>query len=399
MPKFRYTALTLENRRITSVTDAKDEEDFRRHLRTQNLVPLKFKVVAERNVEYRVKSSEVAEFSRQMAGMLGSGITAVRAMEILKDRDFKPRLKALYEALHKGLQKGYTVSEAMRLQGRSFPELFINMIASGEASGKLEQVAAKMGEHYEKEHRLNGKVKAASRYPKILAVVTLIVVLLVFILILPQFFESLGDMELPALTKAVLALSEFLRQDWYYVILGVLILVAGFSRLKALPSVAPVYDHVKLKLPVVGRLLKTIYTARFARTLSTLYASGVPMLRALEITGTVINNKYIESQFPKVIRDVRNGETLSASVGQIDGFDSKLHNSILIGEEAGRLDSMLTATADSFDYEAEMATGKLVQLMEPVMLIVMAFVIGIVMISVMSPLMSIYGDASQLTGA
>ncbi|MDR1670076.1 MAG: type II secretion system F family protein [Oscillospiraceae bacterium] len=398
MPKYRYTALNLENNKVSSVIDVKDEEDFRRHMRNQSLVPLTFKIVQERSVNYRLKSNEVSEFSRQMAGMLSSGITAVRAMEILKDRDFKPKLKAVYDQLHKDLQKGHTVSEAMQMQGRPFPELFVNMYASGEASGQLEKVAAKMGEHYEKEHRLNGKVKAAMRYPMILGVVTLLVVLAIFIFILPNFFESLGDMELPGLTKAVVAFSGFLQNYWYFVILGIMVLIAGFARLKALPAVAPVYDKIKLRLPVVGKLLRIIYTARFARTLSTLYSSGVSMLKALEITGTVINNKYIESQFDTLIKDVRNGETLSGSVSKIKGFDNKLANTILIGEEAGRLDSMLTSTADSFDYEAEMATGKLVQLMEPVMLIVMALVIGLVMISVMSPMMSIYGDASQLTG-
>ncbi len=398
MPKYQYTALDLENRKITSVVDVRDEEDFRRTMRNQNLVPVKFKIVTEKSVSYRLKSNEVAEFSRQMAGMLSSGITAVRALEILKGRDFKPKLKAVYDYLHRELQKGRTISEAMQSQGRAFPELFVNMYASGEASGQMEQVASKMADHYDKEHRLNGKIKSATRYPKILGVITLLVVLMIFLFVLPEFFKSLGDMEMPGITKAIMWLTNFLKERWYFVLLGFLILVAGFARMKTLPAVKPKFDKLKLKLPIVGKLLKIIYTARFARTLSTLYSSGVSMLRALEITGTVINNAYIEDQFETLIKNVRNGETLSGSVAKVVGFDNKLANTIMIGEEAGRLDSMLTSTADSFDFEAEMATGKLVDLMQPVMLVVIAAVILVVLLSVMSPLMAIYSDPSMMTG-
>ncbi len=398
MPKYQYTALDLDNNKIMSIVDVRDEEDFRRFMRSQNLVPVKVKVLEQKSVYYKLKPNEVAEFSRQMAGMLSSGITAVRAMEILKDRDFKPKLLAVYENLHRDLQKGRTVSEAMQMQGDAFPPLFINMYASGEASGQMEQVAFKMAEHYEKEHRLNGKIKSATRYPKILGVVTLGVVLLIFLVVLPEFFTSLGDMELPGITKVMVAFSDFLRARWYFVLLGILVLVAGIARLKSLRAVAPKYDRMKMRFPLVGKLLRIIYTARFARTLSTLYSSGVSMLQSLEITGKIINNKYIEGQFGALIKDVRNGEPLSAAVRKVDGFDTKLANTIMIGEEAGRLDSMLTSTADSFDYEAEMATGKLVQMMEPIMLIVIAIVILLIMLSVMSPMMGIYSDPSRITG-
>jgi type IV pilus assembly protein PilC len=397
MPKYQFTAIDLENKRLTSTVDARDEDDFRKILRGKNLVPVKFKVLDEKKSTYRFKADEVSEFCRQLSSMLSSGITAVRAMEIIKDRDFKKvRIKNAYDRLHKDVQQGLTLSEAMKSQGRSFPELLINMFASGEASGQLENVTDKMAIHYDKENKLNGKVKSAMNYPKIMAIFMVIAVVAIFTIILPGFFDALSDMELPTLTKVTIAISDFLVNRWYIAVIVVLAVVSIIIYLLRVPSVRHKFDQSKLRLPVIGKLLLIIYTARFARTLSSLYSSGVSMIKALEISGTIIGNKYVEGQFPAVIRDVRNGETLSVSVRKIKGFDSKLPNTILIGEESGRLETMLVSIADSFDFEAEQATGRLVELVQPVMLVVMAAAIILVMMSVMMPLMSLYADPSMM---
>ena len=396
MPKYNYIAVDLENNKKSDTVDAKDESDLRRILRNQNLVPIRYKEIDEKKTSYRLKADQTSEFSRQLASMLGSGITLVRAMEILKDRDFKPKLRMVYEKIHKDVQQGFTLSEAMRLQPRAFPGLLVNMYASGEASGQLEQVANKMAVHYDKENRLNGKVKTAMTYPIILLVVTLVVVMLIFTVVLPQFFELLGDIELPLITRVVIAISGFMQSNWLYVIIGVLTVIAICQYLMRIRKVALKVDRLKIRVPIIGKLLKIIYTARFARTLSSLYTSGISMLNALEITRTTISNTYIENQFDDVIKSVRNGEFLSESVAMVDGFDKKLSATILIGEETGRLDAMLESTAESFDYEAEMATGRLVQLLEPVMIVILAVVVGGIMLAVMMPIMTLYQNAGNL---
>jgi type IV pilus assembly protein PilC len=397
MPKYQFTAIGLDNKKITSTIDARDEDDFRKAMRAKNLVPIKVKTMDEKKSTYRFKANEVSEFCRQLSSMLSSGITAVRAMEIIKERDFKrAKVKAAYEKLHRDVQQGVTLSEAMKAQGRSFPELLINMFASGEASGQLENVTDKMAMHYEKENKLNGKVKSAMNYPKILAVVTVLVIVAIFTFVLPNFFETLEGIPLPMLTQIVIAISNLITTRWYVIILVCLGVFALVTYLMRVPAVRLRFDQSKLKMPIIGKLLHIIYTARFARTLSSLYSSGVSMIRSLEISGTIIGNKYIEGQFSEIIKDVRNGESLSASVRQIIGFDNKLPNTILIGEESGRLETMLVSIADSFDYEAEQATGRLVQMVEPVMLVIMAGVIGSVMLSVMMPLMGLYSDPSML---
>ena len=390
MPKYIYTAKDIENNKFTDSVEARDENEFRRIMRTRNLFPIKFKVIDDRQGSYRIKANEVADFCRQLSSMLSSGITVVRAMEIFKERDFKPKLKAIYEKMHKDIQQGLALSEAMQHHGNAFPELLVNMVASGETSGKLENVMDRMALHYDKEHRLNGKIKSATRYPKILGAATVGVVLIIFTFVLPQFFDILEGVELPLITRAVIAASDFIIARWYIILIVVLVCIVLVQYLLTVYKIRLAFDKAKLRMPVIGKLLRIIYTARFSRTLSSLYSSGVSMIRSLEITGTIVMNKYIESQFSDLVKDVRNGEALSDSVRKIDGFDNKLPNTILVGEEAGRLDTMLVSTADSFEYEAEQASEALVAFSEPIMIVAMGIVIIVVLLSVMMPMAALY---------
>lgn len=392
MPKYEYTALNLQNKRMKGTLDARGDAELRKLLRTQELVLLKAKPLEDTQTRYRLKSAEVSEFSRQLSSMLQSGITVVRALEIIKDRDMKPPIGSIYQRMHKEVQMGCTLSEAMRTQGRAFPELLVNMYMSGEASGQLERAADKMATHYDKENRLNGKVKTAMTYPAILAVVTLVVIMLLFTIILPQFFTVFADMgtELPPVTKLLVGVSHFLQNQWYMALLFLAAVVVFVRLMLRNDGIALKVDRMKLRLPIAGKLLKVIYTARFARTLSSLYSSGLSMLQALEIAGTIIGNKYIAHQFASSITNVRNGDPLSEAIARIDGFDKKVATTILIGEESGRLDAMLESVAEGYDYEADVATSRLVQLIEPIMLVLMALIVGTVMFSVIMPLLSLY---------
>jgi type IV pilus assembly protein PilC len=370
--------------------DARDEDHFRNIMRGRDLFPTRFKTLDEKKYSYKIKSNEVSEFCRQLSSMMASGITVVRAMEIIKERHAAPKLKAIYERLHRDIQQGMALSDAMRVHGNAFPLLLINMAASGESSGRLENVMDRMALHYTKEHKLEGKIKSAMRYPKILAFATVAVVLIVFVVVLPRFFDMMEDIELPLITRIVIGFSNFLINRWFIIGIVIMVLIVLMQYLLSIYKVRLAFDKAKLRIPKIAKLLRIIYTARFSRTLSSLYSSGVSMIRSLEITGTVVMNTYIESQFAELVKNVRNGEPLSASVRMVDGFDNKLPNVIMIGEEAGRLDTMLVSTADSFEYEAEEATSAMVAYAEPVMIVVIAVVIMIVLLSVMMPMATIY---------
>jgi len=390
MPVYKYTAKNLQSQRIKGTMEAASAETVRRTLRQNNEFALKINEVQEHHKAYKLKPMELSDFSRQIASMLGSGITMIRAIKIMEERDIKPAIKKVYGLLYQEIQRGNTLSYAMELTDGSFPELLINMYKSGEASGQMEGTARKMADHYEKEHKLRGKIKSAMTYPVILFFITVAVVVLIFTLILPQFFTLFEGIELPAITQLMINISNSMTTYWYIYLIGLLVVIVLAGFLVTIPQVKKSLDHFKLKIPKIGKLMKIIYTARFARTLSSLYSSGLAMINALTISGATIGNSYLQSQFPQAIEQVRNGEPLSASIQTIDGFDAKLVSTIYIGEESGNLDSMLESVADSFDYEAEMATTRLVTFIEPVMIIIMASIVGGIMLSVMLPIMTLY---------
>jgi type IV pilus assembly protein PilC len=324
--------------------------------------------------------------------MLGAGIMLIRAMTIISQRNLKPHIKKIYLQLIEDLQRGSTLSEAMAKRGRSFPELLISMIRAGENTGKLDATTEKMAASYDSEHRLNGKLRGAMVYPAILLVMIIGVVLVLFTFVLPQFMGLFENMVLPWPTRVVMGISDFLLSSGIYLLIGIVALIAGLIWLFRRPSPRRALDRVMLKIPRIGRLLKTIYTARFARTLASLYVSGIPMIQALSIAKSTIGNSYIEWQFSSVIEALGNGRTLSQALSQVDGFEPKLYSTVLIGEESGSLEKMLDAIADQYEYDSEIASQQLITVIEPIMIIIMASIVAFVIISVLMPIYQLYSN-------
>ncbi|MEG1244053.1 MAG: type II secretion system F family protein, partial [Oscillospiraceae bacterium] len=220
---------------------------------------------------------------------------------------------------------------------------------------------------------------------------------LLFTVVLPKFGEMFKE-NIPPMTKLMFNISAFMQSYWYIVLIVIAGIIFGVKILKMQPNIRIALDKFKLKIPKLGKLWKIIYTARFARTLSSLYASGISLVEALIIAKGTIGNEYISSQFDNLVKEVRNGMTVSEAIAQVDGFDPKLSSTILIGEETGKLDEMLESTAESFDYEAEQASGRMTALIEPVMLVVMAVIVGTVMISVIQPIYGMYDNIGGMSG-
>lgn len=304
--------------------------------------------------------------------------------------------KETYQNLLNAIRQGVPLSEAMEEQGKTFPVLLVSMMRSAEANGNLDQTSLRMAEHYDKEHRLNGKVRNAMIYPMILSVLLVCVIIFILSYLVPQFQDIFDTMEsLPLPTVILLGMSDGIQKYWPFIILAVVVLVFGLNLLFRIPKVQWKKDQLKLKLPVIGNLLRKIYTARFARTLCSLYSSGIPIIQALQIGSSTVGNRYIEDQFDGVIDLIRRGESLSGSLMQIDGFQKKLSSSILVGEETGSLDEMLDSIADSLEFEAERALERLVTLMEPILIILMALIIGFVVVAVILPIYESYSTIDQ----
>lgn len=325
--------------------------------------------------------------------MLGAGVPLVRALNLMKaEETIKPKQKAIYENMIRSVRRGNSFADTMKDQGDAFPELLINMFRAAQESGRMDQTALRMAEHYQKEYRLSAKIKSATLYPKILCGVIVVVVMILFCYIMPKFMDVFANLELPAVTVALMAASGFMKRNWLWVLFGIVVLYVIAKAVLELPQIRLEVDRIKLKIPKIGILIQTIYTARFARTLCSLYTSGLPIVTALQVSKDTIGNRYLESQFDETIAMVRRGESLSDALAHIDGFHKKLAGNVAIGEETGSLDTMLISAADNFEYESEQAISRLISFLEPAMIIVMAVIVGMIMIAVMLPLLNMYAE-------
>lgn len=393
MATFKYIAKDINAKKIIGKMEARSRNELVESLRSKDLYLISAKELSDKEkTAYKLKLNELSDFNRQLSTMLGSGISLIRAMSILVKRDNKPKITNIYKAIYVKLQQGFPLSAALQEQGNTFPLLMINMIRSGEESGQLESTTMKLTKQYEKDYRMKNKLRNAMIYPIILLVITIAVVFLIFTAILPTFFTYFEGIDMPPITQVVLSLSVFMKDYWYMVLIVILSIIAVWLIILREDKVRLFYDRSKLNMPLFGKLLKIIYTARFARTMSSLYSSGVSMINSLLLTKDTINNAYIASQFDEVIKLIRDGNTLSVAIQKIDGFDAKLYSSIFIGEESGKLDDMLESIANDFDYESEIASQRMVAIFEPAMIVILALIVGTVMISVMLPLYTMYSS-------
>ncbi len=389
---YKYTAKAENGKSVRGMAEAADENELYEKLRAGGQFLITSSLKQDARSVRKMKPAQLSDFCRQLGTLLGAGVSLVRALNIIaQDQNLKPGPKKVYEDVLRLIRQGIPLSDAMEQQQGAFPELLINMIRSAEASGSLDQTSKRMAEHFDKDHRLNSKVKNAMVYPAILICMIIVVLIFVVVYIIPQFADIFASLEeLPLPTVVVLGISDALTNHWP-VILAVVAAAAVFlSVVFRIPDVALQKDRMKLKIPVIGKLLKVVYTARFARTLSSLYSSGIPIVTALQIGKHTVGNKYIESQFDEVIYSVRTGESLSKSLAAVDGFVNKLASSIMVGEETGSLDEMLNVIADALEYDSEMAIARMTAMLEPVLIIVMGVIIGFVIIAVMMPVFDGY---------
>ena len=253
------------------------------------------------------------------------------------------------------------------------------------------------GEHFQKQQRIKSQVKGALAYPLVLVILLVLVIIVMFTFILPMFGDMFTDMELPLMTRILMGMSDFLTHYWYVAIGVVAAIVVVFVMLMRTPASRLVIDRMIVHLPKIGNLVRIVYTASFSRTLASLYTSGLSILNALQISRDTVNNSYLRSQFDDCIKSIRVGNALSESIMAMDGFDSKLGDTIKVGEETGKLDAMLLSTADDYEYESSAAIKSMMSIIEPLMIVILGVVVAGVMVSVLVPMYSMYGNIDENT--
>lgn len=397
MAIYKYVARDINAKKITGKTEARDEHELSQLLRVKDMYLISHKdITKEETKNYKMKLKELANFCREIGTMMNSGLPLIRTVSILASREDNKKLKAIYNDIYVKLQQGQTLSDALKEQGKAFPDILIQMVRSGEASGNMQDTMMVLNNQFTNDNKIKNKVKSAMTYPVILGIVTIVVLLIVYTAVLLSFFSMFEGMELPLITEINIIISKFIMSYWYALLIGILVLILIIVSLLQLPKVKYQFDRFKLKMPIIGKLMKIIYTSRFARTLCSLYSSGISIVNAMVIVKSTIGNKYIETQFDNSIKAVRNGEALSVAIGMIDGFDIKLTSSVYIGEESGNLEDLLSSLADDFDYEAMLASEKMVAILEPAMIIVLAVVICVIIISVLVPIYSMYQNVGSM---
>lgn len=390
---FKYRAVSQNGEIIEGFYEAKDESDVLVMLKGNNYLPVSIEkdIGAEAQIDLfapKVKKKDLAVFCRQFYTMLDAGLGIVKCLEILEKQTENKTLAKSIASVFEDVQKGFTLSEAMKSHKNVFPQLLIHMVEAGEVSGNLDTIMERMAVHYEKESKLEQKIKSAMIYPIMLAVVSIAVVVFLLVSVLPTFismFEGSGQ-ALPGPTQILLDISNWLSSYWYIFISMVLGLILAFVVLGRTPSGRRFLDNLKLKIPVVKDTTVKIITSRFTRTLSTLLASGIPLIQSIEVVSKIVGNKVVYDRLEVATDDIRKGVSLSRAVRNVGVFPPMVDSMINIGEESGALDDILNKTADFYDDEVEASLQKMTTLMEPLMLVFMAVIIGFIVIAIAMPM-------------
>lgn len=393
MKNFNVVAINAQGKEIKEVVSADSQQQLIQTIKNRGLYLVDYhELSSSTSTITRLKMKNLVIFCRQLSTMLHAGIPIVQALDMVSDKADDSKTKSVYSNIYEEVQKGNSLSAAMMAQVGAFPPLLINMVEAGELGGTLDESLASMATYFEKETKLNNKIRSASIYPMILGIVSVGVVLMLVTFVLPTITSMFDESLMPLPTKIVMAFSNFILDNWLLLILLIGVLVISINMLLKVDSVRISFDRLKLNLPVIGKLMSTIYSARAARAMASLYSSGIQTLDMLETTGKILNNKYLESQFLDVLVEVSEGGLISEAIERTQSFDKMLSSMIYIGEESGSLETILNDTADYFDEEADSATSKLVALIEPVMIVVLGIIIGFIVVSIIMPIFTMYSS-------
>ena len=378
MNKFSYVATDVNGRSVRGSEMAEDYRDLQAKLKARNLFVTSYKDYGEgvADVKYKFKTSEVSFISRQLASMTSAGLSLVRALYILQEQQENKKAKAVLLDIYEEVQKGKSLSDVLKSKPGVFPEMFVSLVAAGEASGTLDAMFNRLSDHYANANKTANKVKSAMVYPIILGVLLIVVLVFMFVAILPTFIKMMDPKDMSPISKALVALSGSLINYWYVYIIVIVGIIVTMKILHSTPSTKYKLDEWKLKIPKVGKLVSTMYTGSFARNMSNLYGAGLQMVECIEKSVAVINNMYVRERFKDVINDIKLGESMSKSIEKTGIFEGMFTSIIFVGEESGTLDTILSKTADYYDDESDAAITKLVGMMEPLMIIIMGIAIG-----------------------
>lgn len=399
METFSYTAVGADGKEKKGSIVAETREDAARSLKDQGLLPMSIgkQSALDKDINFSfgkkgVKVRDLSVFCRQFSSIIKAGVNVINALSMMSEQTENKKLKAAIKNVQSNVEKGETLSSAMRSEGDIFPSLLVSMVAAGEASGSLETAIERMAIQFEKDAKISGMVKKTMIYPIILIVVMIGVVIAMMMFVIPNFmdmFEGL-DAEMPFMTVMVINMSNFILDRWWLLILIVAGIVFAYKSYYKTDAGRHVIDRIKIKIPVFGVLTVKTACARFSRIMSTLLSAGMPMISAIEIAAGTMDNVLFKDALQKVRSGVALGMGFSQQIGVTRLFPAMLVHMVGIGEETGNIEDMLTNVANYYDEEVELATQSVTALMEPMIIIVMAVVVGALVLAIYQPMITLY---------
>ena len=405
MASFQYVAVNQAGKNVKGAIEAESEAKAFASIKAEGLTPIEVKPqsIFEKDIELgffkeKVKIRDLSLFCRQFVSMHRAGVTILESLKLLMEQTENKTLREATQEAYLGVQKGETLANSMKKRPDVFPDLLIHMVTAGEASGSLDIAFERMAVQFEKSAKLQGLIKKAMIYPIVVAVVAVVVVIVMLTFVVPNFVGMFADMEIemPKITLAVMAASAFMQKFWYIVIAAIIGFVVFFQWAKKTPTGEGIIAKMAIKIPLFGGLTTKSNSAKFARNLATMLAAGIPMPEAVEITGSTMSNVFYREAMAVAKQEVMQGVPLSQPLEKCGLFPPMVYHMTRIGEETGNIEEMLDKLAEYYDEEVEVATQSLMAALEPMLIIMMAGICGIIIGAVMAPMLSMYQGLDSL---
>jgi len=400
MPIYLWEGKNRNNVVQKGELEAASEDVVRSNLNRLRITPTKIKKKPKdlfENVAFlqpKVTQKDVILFCRQFSTMIDAGLPIIQCMDILHAQQENATFKKMLKAIKENVESGSTLADSLKKYPRHFDDLFVNMVAAGEAGGILDTILRRLSAYMEKADKLKSQVKGAMTYPTVTLIIAVLVVAVILVFVIPVFQEMFDDMggTLPTPTLIVVSISEFVKSKIHWIILGLILFIWAFKKYYRTEKGRKMVDASMLKLPVFGLLLRKVAVAKFTRTMGTMLSSGVAILEALDIVAKTAGNKSVEQAIYTVRSGIAEGRTMADPLAETGVFPAMVCQMISVGESTGALDAMLQKIADFYEEEVDQAVDNMTSLIEPFMLVFLGVVIGGLVIAMYLPVFKMAGN-------
>ena len=404
MPGYSYTAVNRSGKEKRGSIEADTREKALESLKSEGLIPVSLKEQGLLNKEIdfsigkKVKPRDLSVFCRQFVSIMQAGVPMKEALQMMAEQTENKWLKRSISEVLTSVEKGNTLADSMRGEPDSFPPMLVNMVEAGEASGSLDTAFSRMATHFEKEAKLKATIKKATIYPIILILAAIGVIAVMLLYVIPIFIDMFADLdvEMPAITMFVMNSSKWVTAHWYLILAVIVAVVVAYRIIYRTEKGRLTIDKIKMKIPLFGKLTIKTACAEFSRTMSTLLASGISTVDALETSSKIVRNIHYTNALMDVREAVMRGIPMSEPLRASGIFPPMVYHMTGIGEETGNVEAMLEKLADYYDEEVEMTTQSVLAAMEPLIIVFMALVVGTLVIAVISPIGAMYNGLDNL---